>query len=116
MADDSGDDSIYRSSNCQWKKKPKVLIIGAGIAGISAGSHLAKNGFTDFQILEATGRIGGRIWSIDLGELLSIDQLKHGSNNTVQPGTHILTFCNCIFSRNDNAWLNRCRVFSHRSS
>lgn len=47
--------------------KCKVLIIGAGMAGLSAANHLIKNGFTNFRILEARNRIGGRIISIDLG-------------------------------------------------
>lgn len=45
----------------------KVLIIGAGMAGLSAATHLVKNGFTDFKILEARNRIGGRICQIDIG-------------------------------------------------
>ncbi|KAH3717031.1 hypothetical protein DPMN_059811 [Dreissena polymorpha] len=45
----------------------KVLIIGAGIAGISSAEYLAKNGFTDFKIIEAADRIGGRIWTHDIG-------------------------------------------------
>lgn len=45
----------------------KVIIIGAGMAGLSAANHLLKNGVTDFKILEARGRIGGRIVSIDIG-------------------------------------------------
>lgn len=48
----------------------KIIIIGAGIAGISAAHHLVKNGETDFKILEARNRIGGRIISIPLGEKL----------------------------------------------
>ena len=35
-----------------------VIIIGAGIAGLSAGFELSKNNI-DFQILEASGRVGG---------------------------------------------------------
>lgn len=50
----------------------KIIIIGAGIAGISAAHHLVKNGETDFKILEARNRIGGRIISIPLGENLKI--------------------------------------------
>lgn len=49
------------------KKKYKVIIIGAGMAGISAAHHLIKNGFFDFKILEARSRIGGRIISIEMG-------------------------------------------------
>lgn len=45
----------------------KVLIIGAGMAGLSAANHLLQNGCDDFLIIEARGRIGGRIVSIPLG-------------------------------------------------
>ncbi|KAK2440255.1 polyamine oxidase [Trifolium repens] len=45
-------DSSIRSS---------VIIIGAGISGISAAKVLAENGVEDIVILEASDRIGGRI-------------------------------------------------------
>lgn len=48
--------------------KCKVLIIGAGMAGLSAANHLVKNGQTDFKILEARSRIGGRIISIEMSK------------------------------------------------
>lgn len=48
--------------------KCKVVIIGAGIAGLSAASLLAKNDVTDLYVLEARNRIGGRILSIEQGE------------------------------------------------
>lgn len=44
-----------------------VLIVGAGIAGIAAGEYLTRNGYTDFKILEASDRVGGRIWTLNLG-------------------------------------------------
>src|SRR5688572_5986892 len=40
----------------------KVVIIGAGAAGIAAATKLKKAGF-DVTILEARNRIGGRIWT-----------------------------------------------------
>lgn len=49
--------------------KPKVVIIGAGISGIALGDHLAKNGFNNFVILEASNRTGGRIFTINIGKL-----------------------------------------------
>lgn len=49
------------------KKKYKIIIIGAGMAGLSAAYHLTKNDCKDFKILEARNRIGGRIISIDIG-------------------------------------------------
>lgn len=37
----------------------KVVVIGAGIAGLSAGWWLKKNGFDDFIILELESEVGG---------------------------------------------------------
>ena len=45
----------------------QFLVIGGGISGLSAASHLAKNGFTDFKLLEARNRLGGRIATMQLG-------------------------------------------------
>jgi len=42
----------------------KVLVIGAGVAGLTAG-HLLKEQGTEFQILEASSRWGGRIKDAD---------------------------------------------------
>ncbi|XP_043690919.1 polyamine oxidase 1-like [Telopea speciosissima] len=44
-----------------------VIIIGAGISGISAAKVLAENGVDDVVILEASDRIGGRICKEDFG-------------------------------------------------
>ncbi|KAH8244627.1 hypothetical protein KR026_001852 [Drosophila bipectinata] len=51
----------------------KVVIIGAGMAGLSAANHLLQNGCEDFLILEARGRIGGRIVSIPLSNNQKIE-------------------------------------------
>ena len=45
----------------------KIIIIGAGISGISAASKLIENGFKNVIILEAKNRIGGRIHTVDFG-------------------------------------------------
>ncbi|BFI29912.1 hypothetical protein AXG93_1988s1270 [Marchantia polymorpha subsp. ruderalis] len=42
-----------------------VIIIGAGMAGIAAGRTLTEMGITNFVILEATDRVGGRIRNTD---------------------------------------------------
>ncbi|XP_022893255.1 polyamine oxidase 1-like isoform X1 [Olea europaea var. sylvestris] len=44
-----------------------VLIVGAGISGISAAKLLAENGVEDVLILEAADRIGGRIRKEEFG-------------------------------------------------
>ncbi|KAG5682385.1 hypothetical protein PVAND_011738 [Polypedilum vanderplanki] len=45
----------------------KVIIIGAGVAGLTAANHLCSNGIKNFKILEARNRCGGRIVCIDIG-------------------------------------------------
>lgn len=49
------------------KRKYRVIIVGAGAAGLSAANSLVKNGIQDFIILEARNRVGGRIISFDMG-------------------------------------------------
>ena len=45
----------------------KYLIIGGGISGLAAGSHLASAGVVDFKLLEARNRLGGRIVTFQIG-------------------------------------------------
>jgi len=46
-------------------RKPKVIIIGAGFAGLSAAYYLHRKKI-DFVILEARKRIGGRVYSYNM--------------------------------------------------
>lgn len=45
-------------------ESPKIVIVGAGLAGVSAAVKLVENGFENVVILEAENRIGGRINSV----------------------------------------------------
>lgn len=56
-----------------YKNICKIIIIGGGMAGLSAASLLVKNGITDFKILEATNKIGGRIEAGETGKQSSQD-------------------------------------------
>ena len=47
--------------------QPRIIVIGAGAAGLAAAQRLADNEFTDIVILEAQDRIGGRVWSQEIG-------------------------------------------------
>ncbi|RLU21371.1 hypothetical protein DMN91_005744 [Ooceraea biroi] len=49
-------------------KKAKIVIVGAGAAGIAAASKLLQKGVSDFVILEANNRIGGRIHTVNFGD------------------------------------------------
>ncbi|XP_003491942.2 peroxisomal N(1)-acetyl-spermine/spermidine oxidase-like [Bombus vosnesenskii] len=53
------------------KPEPTVVIIGAGMAGLSAAHRLAQCGLQNFTILEATDRPGGRIHSCWLGDVVA---------------------------------------------
>lgn len=44
-----------------------VLVIGAGAAGYAAATRLLANGFRDVTVLEAGGRIGGRVCTVPFG-------------------------------------------------
>jgi polyamine oxidase len=46
-----------------------VLILGAGITGITAGNHFQRNNLTNFLILEAQDYIGGRIKQAHVGNV-----------------------------------------------
>lgn len=46
-----------------------VAILGAGIAGLSAAHELTRAGFA-CTVLEAQGRVGGRVWTLRGGDLL----------------------------------------------
>ncbi|XP_061439454.1 spermine oxidase isoform X2 [Rhineura floridana] len=61
---DSTDDPL--SSGLRRKRQPRIVVIGAGLAGLSATKTLLENGFTDVTVLEASDRIGGRIQSVKL--------------------------------------------------
>ncbi|XP_075037081.1 peroxisomal N(1)-acetyl-spermine/spermidine oxidase-like [Mixophyes fleayi] len=48
-------------SECQGSPSPRVVIIGAGFAGLGAATTLVKHGVKDVVILEALERAGGRV-------------------------------------------------------
>src|SRR5258708_12991131 len=50
----------------------KVVILGAGVAGLSAAYELRNAGY-DCTILEARDRVGGRNWSIRRGARLEMN-------------------------------------------
>ena len=46
----------------------QIIIIGGGISGLAAGDALVKKGITNFKILEARDKIGGRVEAYEMGE------------------------------------------------
>lgn len=46
---------------------PRIVIIGAGAAGVAAATRLIERGYKNLKILEAENRIGGRIHTVPFG-------------------------------------------------
>lgn len=63
------------------KNLKKVIIVGAGISGLSAANTLLEKGFNNFLILEAHNRIGGRINTIKYSKQHLISKVKHSYKN-----------------------------------
>src|SRR3954464_7611547 len=68
----------------------EALVIGAGVAGLTAAEELSRQGVRVI-VLEARPRIGGRIHTIQVGELPGIHAIElgaefvHGAKNEVWP-------------------------------
>ena len=55
-----------KSTTSSEMEHHKVIIVGAGIAGLAAADELINGGIGDVRILEASDRVGGRVWTIKL--------------------------------------------------
>jgi len=51
--------------------RTKVVVLGAGMAGLSAAYELSKAGY-DCTVLEARDRVGGRNWTVRPGTRLDM--------------------------------------------
>src|SRR5947209_8661620 len=47
------------------QQSPKIAVVGAGLAGLTAAHSLQKNGF-DVTVYEARNRVGGRVFTVNL--------------------------------------------------
>ncbi|KAL3882769.1 hypothetical protein ACJMK2_029076 [Sinanodonta woodiana] len=61
-----------QQSQATWRyptsaQKPRILILGAGMAGITAAKALHDKGYDNFIILEGSNRVGGRIKEVMIG-------------------------------------------------
>ena len=59
--------------------KQKILILGAGIAGMYAAERLAEDQDSEVTLLEATGHLGGRCFSF----------FDEKSGETIDNGQHL---------------------------
>lgn len=52
----------------QQTPQPRIVVIGAGAAGLGATTKLQALGFTDITLVEACETCGGRIAKENIGE------------------------------------------------
>uniref|UniRef100_H2ZNS5 Amine oxidase domain-containing protein n=1 Tax=Ciona savignyi TaxID=51511 RepID=H2ZNS5_CIOSA len=62
---------------------PSIVIVGGGMGGLSAASKLYEHGFQNVVVIEARGRIGGRVHSIETDKFLFEEgaQWLHGTKD-----------------------------------
>lgn len=76
---DSADDPLSRG--LRRRGQPRVVVIGAGLAGLAAARALLEQGFTDVTVLEAFSHIGGRVQSVRLDTTFELGATWiHGSH------------------------------------
>ena len=66
-----GDRGVVTPDSVQGNER--VVIVGAGVAGLAAAGELRASGFEDVVVLEARDRIGGRVWTDTIGDGFPID-------------------------------------------
>jgi spermine oxidase len=60
--------TIFNGINCEVREDdPRIVIVGGGLAGVSALSRLLENGYRNVVLLEAQHRFGGRVETINFG-------------------------------------------------
>ncbi|GAA0382716.1 hypothetical protein GCM10009530_36910 [Microbispora corallina] len=68
--------------------QPRIVVIGAGLAGLTAAYRLRQAGYTA-TVYEAADRVGGRCWS-DRGTFASGQVVEHGGELIDQGHTALL--------------------------
>lgn len=58
---------LFTGSVFAENKKPKVVVVGAGIAGLTTAYRLHQKG-VDVHVYEARNRVGGRVFTVRIGE------------------------------------------------
>lgn len=61
---------------------PRILVVGAGFAGLGAARRLKKAGFEDVVVLEASERVGGRASTIEVRAAVAFEGIGRSEIHT----------------------------------
>ncbi|GLA67069.1 hypothetical protein AtubIFM56815_009366 [Aspergillus tubingensis] len=77
--------------NARTCTETEVVILGAGVAGVTAAETLHKNGVEDFIVLEYQDRIGGRMHEVTFGkgQQYVVEAGANWVHGTGGPETHV---------------------------
>lgn len=81
---------IGKADKTRTMRRADVLIIGGGLTGLALNYFLRKAGYA-VLIVEARGRLGGRIWTKTTGEAVNIEM---GATWLGQKHTHLVQLLN----------------------
>nr|XP_027238152.1 peroxisomal N(1)-acetyl-spermine/spermidine oxidase-like [Penaeus vannamei] len=70
LADISPASALPNGDNSSRAERVGVVIVGGGVAGLTAAKTLLEEGVEDFVILEAQDRLGGRVHTVRRGPVL----------------------------------------------
>jgi monoamine oxidase len=79
---------------------PRIVIVGAGLAGLSAAYQLKNAGYTS-TVVEADSRVGGRCWSIN-GFFAEGQVAEHGGELIDQSHTDVRQLASALGLKLDN--------------
>ena len=78
--------------------KYDMIIVGAGMAGLSAAYRITQRPGTKLLILESRDRVGGRIWSIPFEtKKFGLDGVLEGGRSIDLGARCVLRLCPIVF-------------------
>ena len=73
----------------------KVIVVGGGVAGLTAARRLVDSGKFEVRLLEADTRVGGRVHTKPLGKIFKTSSKYFNNKQTLSK----LTICFGIYSQ-----------------
>lgn len=70
ITEDSKYQELVQTNGLIPERKARVVIIGAGLAGLATAQRLHESGVREVIVLDAQSRVGGRVHTINHSDFL----------------------------------------------